>query len=67
MKNDSNQREGEIMSKYPDNYYLTPQEVDELRADAKAAMQLAKALTAQNIKPLRFSFIKKNIKWLNYK
>lgn len=55
------------MSKYPDNYYLTPQEVDELRADAKAAMQLAKALTAQNIKPLRFSFIKKNIKWLNYK
>jgi hypothetical protein len=55
------------MSKYPDDYYLTAQEVDELRADAKAAMQLASVLTAQNIKPLRFSFTKKKVKWLNYK
>ncbi|MFM6904799.1 MAG: hypothetical protein ACKOUU_01805 [Acinetobacter tjernbergiae] len=55
------------MSKCPNNYYLTPQEIEELRTDAKAAMQLASVLTAQNIKPLRFSFIKKNIKWLNYK
>lgn len=55
------------MSKYPDDYYLTAQEVDELRADAKAAMQLASVLTAQNIKPLRFSFIKKKVKCLNYK
>jgi hypothetical protein len=67
LKNDSNQREGEIMSKCSNNYYLTPQEIEELRTDAKAAMQLASVLTAQNIKPLRFSFIKKNIKWLNYK
>ena len=55
------------MSKYPDKYYLTRQEIDELRADAKAAMQWANVLTAQNIKPLRFSFIKQKIKWLNHK
>jgi hypothetical protein len=67
LKNDSNQGKGETMSKFPNNYYLTPQEIEELRTDAKAAMQLASVLTAQNIKPLRFSFIKKNIKWLNYK
>lgn len=55
------------MLKYPDDYYLTQQEIEELRTDAKAAMQLASVLTAQNIKPLTFSFITKKIRWLNHK
>ena len=55
------------MSKYSDVYYLTAQEISDLRTDAKVAMRLASVLTAQNIKPLRFSLIKKRVKWLNHK
>ena len=55
------------MSKSSDDYYLTAQEIGELRTDAKVAMRLASVLTAQNIKPLRFRLIKKRIKWLNHK
>lgn len=55
------------MPKYPDDYYLTRQEIDDLRAEAKVAAKLASQLTAQNIKPLTFSFIKKKVTWLNHK
>jgi hypothetical protein len=37
------------MSKSSDDYYLTAQEIGELRTDAKVAMRLASVLTAQNI------------------
>ena len=55
------------MSKYSDDYYLTAQEISDLRTDAKVAMRLASVLTAQNVKPLRFSLVKKRIEWLNHK
>jgi hypothetical protein len=37
------------MSKYPEDYYLTYQEIDDLRADAKQASKIATSLFADTI------------------
>lgn len=37
------------MPKYPDDYYLTYQEIDDLRADAKQASKIATSLFADAI------------------
>ena len=37
------------MSKYPDDYYLTRQEIEDLRADAKQASKIATSLFADAI------------------
>ncbi len=38
---------GDDMSKHPDDYYLTRQEIDDLRAEAKHAAKYMKALFPQ--------------------
>ena len=37
------------MPKYPDDYYLTRQEIDDLRADAKQASKIATSLLDEAI------------------
>lgn len=37
------------MPKYPDDYYLTRQEIDDLRADTKQASKIARSLFADAI------------------
>lgn len=37
------------MPKYPDDYYLTRQEIDDLRSDAKQASKIATSLFADTI------------------
>ena len=37
------------MPKYPDDYYLTRQEIDDLRSDAKQASKIATGLFADAI------------------
>jgi len=50
---------GDDMSKHPDDYYLTRQEIDDLRADAKHAAKYMKAFFDFKIEA-RYSF---SIKW----
>ncbi len=47
------------MPKYPDDYYLTRQEIDDLRAEAKHAAKYMKALFDFKIEA-RYSF---NVNW----
>ena len=50
---------GDDMSKYPDDYYLTRQEIDDLRAEAKHAAKYMKAFLDFKIKA-GYSF---SVKW----
>lgn len=50
---------GDDMSKYPDDYYLTRQEIDDLRAEAKHAAKYMKAFFDFKIEA-RYSF---SVKW----
>ena len=53
------------MSKYPDDYYLTYQEIDDLRADAKQASKIATSLFSDAISSAQVESIRQKIKKVN--
>ncbi len=65
MKIDCNQQWWEIMSKYPDDYYITRQEIDDLRADAKRASKVATSLFADAISSAQVESIRQRINKVN--
>lgn len=53
------------MSKYPKDYYLTRQEIDDLRADAKQASKVATRLFADAISSAKVESIRQKINKVN--
>ena len=53
------------MSKYPEDYYLTYQEIDDLRADAKQASKIATSLFADAISSAQVESIRQKINKVN--
>ena len=53
------------MPKYPNNYYLTRQEIEDLRADAKQASKIIKACLMKLFHALKLIVCVKNSKNLN--
>lgn len=53
------------MPKYPDDYYLTRQEIDDLRADAKQASKIARSLFADVIPCSDIESIRQKIRKFN--
>ena len=53
------------MSKYPDDYYITRQEIDDLRADAKRASKVATSLFADAISSAQVESIRQKINKVN--
>lgn len=53
------------MSKYPDDYYITRQEIDDLRADAKRASKVATSLFADAISSAQVESIRQRINKVN--
>ena len=53
------------MSKYPDDYYLTRQEIDDLRTDAKRASKIATSLFADAISSAQVESIRQKINKVN--
>ena len=53
------------MPKYPDTYYLTRQEIDDLRADAKLASKIATSLFAGAISSVQVEFMRQKIQKVN--
>ena len=49
------------MPKYPDDYYLTRQEIDDLRADAKQASKIATSLFADALSSALVESIRQKI------
>ena len=50
------------MPKYPDNYYLTRQEIEDLRADAKQASKIIRSLFHEAISCSQVDSIRQKIK-----
>jgi hypothetical protein len=65
LKIDCNQQWWEIMPKYPDDYYLTRQEIDDLRADAKRASKIATSLFSDAISSAQVESIRQKINKVN--
>lgn len=53
------------MPKYPDDYYLTRQEIDDLSADAKQASKIAISLFADAISSAQVESIRQKINKVN--
>ncbi|MFU8928240.1 hypothetical protein [Acinetobacter puyangensis] len=53
------------MPKYPDAYYLTRQEIDDLRADAKRASKIGKSLFTHVISSAQVESIRQKINKFN--
>lgn len=53
------------MPKSPDYYYLTCQEIDDLRADAKRASKIATSLFSDAISSAQVESIRQKIKKVN--
>ena len=53
------------MPKYPDDYYLTGQEIDDLRTDAKQASKIATSLFAAAISSAQVESIRQKINKVN--
>lgn len=53
------------MPKYPDDYYLTRQEIDDLRADAKQASKIVTSLFADAISSAQVESIRQKINKVN--
>lgn len=53
------------MPKYPDDYYLTRQEIDDLRADAKRASKTATSLFADTISCSDIESMRQKIQKIN--
>ena len=53
------------MPKYPDDYYLTRQEIDDLRADAKQASKIVTSLFADAIPCSEVDSIRQKINKVN--
>lgn len=54
------------MPKYPDDYYLTRQEIDDLRADAKQASKIAKSQFTDAISSTEVESIRQKINKFNF-
>ena len=50
------------MPKYPDDYYLTRQEIDDLRADAKQASKIIRSLLDETISCSQVDSMRQKIK-----
>ena len=50
------------MPKYPDDYYLTRQEIDDLRADAKQASKIIRSLLDEAISCSQVDSMRQKIK-----
>ena len=53
------------MPKYPNNYYPTRQEIEDLRADAKQASKIATSLFADAISSAQVESIRQKINKVN--
>ncbi len=54
------------MPKYPDDYYLTRQEIEDLRADAKQASKIIRSLFHEAISCSQVDSMRQKIKKVKY-